>query len=111
MGDNLKPQFTEDPIPVAFKYVDDITSRFHEYLKTYPDELGETPVALAVKHVEEDLLAYYSTSNGKRDIAKSPHHDKSPEEVVALLMQDVVMMGRAELAHRSLKRGSHGKTE
>lgn len=101
---NLTPSFTDGPEIITFKYEDDIVRQFRKYLDEDPDQVSDGAVALAVVKVETDLLNYYSTSNGQRDIAKSPHHDKDVKDVVAMLMQDVYQMGRAECIHRELKR-------
>lgn len=106
---HLKPQFVGGDVEVVtFKYEDDIVRRFRGYIDADPDKASDQAVALAVVKVESDLLNYYATSNGQRDIAKSPHHGKDEKEIVALLMQDVYHMGRAEIIHRELKRQTHG---
>ena len=42
-----------------------------------------------LEEMREELLAYYRSEKGLEEIRQSPHRDKTPEEVVELVLQDV----------------------
>lgn len=48
-------------------------------------------------NVRQDLLNYYATDEGIKELRNSPHSHLPPEAAVELLMQDVTMMVRKEL--------------
>jgi len=45
---------------------------------------GDTPYDT----LAQELIDYYYTPQGRRDIARSPHFDKEPEEIVGLLLRE-----------------------
>lgn len=107
-SENLSPSIMEDaPQTPVFRHFSDVLSAFHGHINADPDTTSDTAVSLAVVKVESDLIKYFSSDEGRRDIQDSPQHGKSPEAVVALLMEDVIQMGRAEVIKRSLSREIH----
>jgi hypothetical protein len=50
--------------------------------------------------VREELLAYYSTVEGREELMNSPHNKLKPEQAVALLMQDVYGIIRRQIQFR-----------
>lgn len=108
--EQLTPGIIDTPTSVPqFKQVQDIVDRFHLHINNDEDKTSDQAVALAVVKVESDLLGYYSSAEGLRDIQRSPHRGKEPKDVVALLMEEVVTMGRAECIKRGLQRELKGR--
>lgn len=103
MSDNLTPTYTPDDTVRPIRTYGDFVDLWRSHVDSLPDKESSEAVVEAMRLTKESLLAYYRTPKGKEAIARSPHHDKYPEEVVDLLMKDVVQMGKCETMKRALK--------
>lgn len=54
-------------------------------------------VQAARNELREDLIAYYSTPEGRAEIDDSPHRDLLTAEAVDLLMQDIDVIIKREI--------------
>lgn len=100
---SLEPQLIKDDSTTikAFKTYDDIKSHYDEKVKKIPDT--ELILTSATDSMRDDLLAYYRSPQGKRDIAKSIHSSREPEEIVELLMLDVYYRENEHVLQRGAK--------
>jgi len=111
MSDSLTPTYTPDDTVRPIRTYGDFVDLWRSHVDSLPDKESSEAVVEAMLLTRESLLAYYRTPKGKEDIARSPHHDKYPEEVVDLLMKDVVQMGKCEAMKRALKHDKNDKKE
>lgn len=111
MSDNLTPTYTPDDTVRPIRTYGDFVDLWRSHVDSLPDKESPEAVVEAMRLTKESLLAYYRTPEGKEDIARSPHHDKYPEEVVDLLMKDVVQMGKCEVIKRALKHNKKTETD
>lgn len=81
------------------KTVEDLRCLYQEASR----EIADDVLSEAAGAVERALLEYYNSPEGKYAISRSPHHNKEPEEVVALIMDDVWVMHAREVRARKAK--------
>lgn len=95
----LQGALTEKVPRKRVKTVGDLRGLYQEASR----EIADDVLSEAAGAVERALLEYYNSPEGKYAISRSPHHDKEPEEVVALIMDDVWVMHAREVRARKAK--------
>ena len=72
------------------KTMGDIRKRYDEILERHKGSGSTYDVLVFTSgELERELVAYYSTPEGRAEIADSPHAALNVQDAVALLMQDV----------------------